>query len=404
MPALYPRRARALAVVNVALPFLIGLNVPKLSSGAIVLLFLVNLPYASRNMRAKPGNVARFLVLAAFLLSYFFAASFWGFVPQGVAIAKSLLVLAGYACGLMMGSFYRHQHSRGITGPVLGFAAGFTLFAFLSVWAFLANSNSILILERAVPDFWQNDETINGPILGIFASLSMCMLPVVLLGSDGDRNRHTFLRVILAVLVATGLYVNVALQNRSPYLATAASMILCSAYFYTHSDRGPAKKVGRLLLKLSPFAVLMAVVLVFSPDILTNLFFVRFGEQRMTTERSHAWALMVANLLTHPFGGKQIDLAGLNYVHNLWLDVAYTAGLLPFALILLFHALHIPSVIRFFRNSTGMLSGLVLLAISVSIFAAFMGEPVLDASILFFTATCILLGLIRGASPAARGP
>lgn len=402
MPALHPPRARALTVMNVVLPFVIGLSVRTLSSSAIVLLFLVNLPHAFRNMRTTPGDVARFLILASFLLSYFFTASFWGFVPQGVAITQSLLVLAGYACGLMMGSFYRHQDSRGITGPVLGFAAGFTLVAFLSVRAFLANSNSILIIERQVPIFWQNDETVNGPVLGIFASLSMCMLPVVLLGADGDRNRHTFLRVILAALVATGLYVNVALQNRSPYVATAASIILCSAYFYTHSDRGPAKKVGRLLLRLSPFAVLIAVVLVFSPDILTNLFFVRFGEYGMVTGRTDAWALMTGNLFAYPVGGKQLDLAGLNYVHNLWLDVAYTTGLLPFVLILLFHALHIPSVIRFFRNFTGMFSGLVLLAISVSMFTAFMGEPVLDASALFFTATCTLLGLIRGASPAVR--
>ena len=389
-----------LIVTNIALAFIVGMNIPLVSIVALGALFVVNLPNAVRYMKVASGDAICVAALAAFLSFYFGMSYYWDFISDQKAIGYAALVMVGYTSGLMLGDQYRRRSSYGLSGTVLGLATGFTVFAFLCVRDGVSESPTFLITGRTAPDFWAKSEIVNGTELGMFSALGLCMLPVAVLGSNEPQQRHGFYRVFLASLAAIGLFTNVVLQNRSPDVALGVSLVACSLFFYRRSRSNPQFRVGAMAFRLTPLALLAVVAVAFYPEFVTNILFARFGEQGMESERSEVWGLTISNLLNFPFGGKTLDLGAARYAHNLWLEVSYTAGFFPFILLVLFHALHGPAIARFFRNPPSVLSGMVVLSMLTAMFVACVVEPVLDASITYFTASCLVLGLIRQAAPA----
>jgi hypothetical protein len=103
---------------------------------------------------------------------------------------------------------------------------------------------------------------------------------------------------------------------------------------------------------------------------------------------------VLAGVWSHPWGGRAIDLAGLSYAHNLWLDVANDAGLIPAVLLVMFHAAHVGRLIQLGKRGLSAPVLLVLTALSTAFLAIGMGEPVLNASVPLFAATCFIFGAI----------
>lgn len=66
--------------------------------------------------------------------------------------------------------------------------------------------------------------------------------------------------------------------------------------------------------------------------------------------RFEAQISVVKQLFKYPFGGRQMDLAGLYYAHNVWLDMANSAGLLPFILITSYTVVTIYDLVKLIQS------------------------------------------------------
>jgi hypothetical protein len=289
---------------------------------------------------------------------------------------------------------------------LLGLAGGFVVTAFLAVREALesARTGDLAIASRAASSVFAREEIMNGPVLGAFASLGMCLLPVAFCARPKEPGAEvTTWRLLAAALAGLGLYSNLALQNRTPAVAMAAAIVVAVIvlpWVY------PAFRTGRAVALLGlPVLLGLALNLGAVADFLASQYGVvwRFKDSGLRTERYQAWMAVLEGVARHPWGGRAIYLGGLRYAHNLWLDVVVEAGVLPLILLLAFHLSHVSCVRWVLRSRLPAMLIVALVGLGISFFTTFLVEPGMSMSIFFFPSSCYLLGLIAGmpSGPAA---
>jgi hypothetical protein len=282
-------------------------------------------------------------------------------------------------------------------------AAGFTVFSALTAFANPYKAETFLSADRSAPHFWAGGAPMNGPVLGIFASLGLCMLPLVFLRSRDPRSPSGpgWPSAALA-LAGLGFASNLIMQNRSPYVALAGSILVCSTVFLQRQEGGAVKRVWSLFFRLLPVVGLFLVLTILFPDFTLDILTKRFENEGLDTGgRTAAWVSVIQGLPAYPFGGKRILIGGLQYAHNLWMDVAYNSGLIAMLALLAFHLAHLPFLARFYRSRPEMTETLVVSGLGVSMLMGCIGEPTLDASMLYFGSTCFLLGWVKTRAESA---
>jgi len=398
---------RALLLLNVAAAVAWGLHIPWVSYACIPLLLGANFLLLPVPRMVFIPHASRIVLLTLFVLFHFSFSVFYGFVKLQSALSVSTLIVGAYLAGLVAGS----QRSR--LNPdfpffslhLLGLAAGFTAFAFLTGYASIQDVQAYVNQARAAQSIWFDGEPINGPMLGILASAGICTLPAFLYkGQGAESGPLRLVRLVLVpALVLFGTYANFIFQNRSPYVALAGTLVLGLGYYYLNLPRNIVLRVaalGKQALALAAFAGL--VIFLLDPEVL-ELGLARFQEEGVKTERTFIWTTMLGHLTTYPFGGKLAPIDPDQYAHNVWLDAAYTSGIASFATLLAFHLLHLPAYGRLLRHLKPQWLVQLSLGLTLSMLIACLGEPVMDGSPIYFCATCFLLGALAEFSRGSQG-
>ncbi|KWX87462.1 hypothetical protein AMQ83_12970 [Paenibacillus riograndensis] len=87
---------------------------------------------------------------------------------------------------------------------------------------------------------------------------------------------------------------------------------------------------------------------------------------------------------------------GLNYAHNLWLDVLYSTGIIPFFLLAIFTMLCIKNVVYISkRRNVNKLFIFVIISVYAGYLLNFMVEPILEGVPYMFLSFCLLNGMIK---------
>jgi hypothetical protein len=117
----------------------------------------------------------------------------------------------------------------------------------------------------------------------------------------------------------------------------------------------------------------------------------RLQSQGLETARYEAWQQAISQMWDFPWGGRSLKL-DIEFVHNLWLDQMYDAGILPMLLLLTFHIAQIPVIIRFLKLKLPIIIHVFVLCTIFAFLAAFMQAPVIQANPLFFAISCFSFG------------
>ena len=384
---------------NFLLAFTWGLNIPQVSFLCILVMFLLNGFVIQRTGVRIPKPILSISLLMAFLLPHYALAAIYEITPLPVGLMLATLFIMSYLIGVLIAS-QSNESNRffpPFVYPLLGLLIGYTVFTFLTASQSLATTASIINLDRSAPSFWTNGEPLNGPVLGILASLGICILPLLFLdpGDPAPPSYLAFRFLVIPITVAVGIYSNLVFQNRSPFLALLLAMAAAYALHFVRMD-GPIHAKIKVLLK--PLVVLITVcvlVLLLVDPIFFDLLLLRFQMDGVRTERTTSWMVMIQNMPLYPWGGKHVNFDDI-YAHNLWLDIYNATGVIPFVFLLSFHLMHSPSIKRVLTRMTPLWLTIFLLVLFTSMFMACFGEPVLDASPLYFCGTCLLLGVFWG--------
>lgn len=105
----------------------------------------------------------------------------------------------------------------------------------------------------------------------------------------------------------------------------------------------------------------------------------------------------IMQLFVYPMGGKQMDLAGLPFVHNVWLDIANTAGLIPFFLIIAYTIFTIVECAKLvISKDVPQEMKYLMTGIFIALHLDYSVEPVLDANMIFWAMGACISGMIKG--------
>jgi len=219
---------------------------------------------------------------------------------------------------------------------------------------------------------------------------------VIFYGRSDDCNGLSYwlLAVTIALFFVAGVYINVALQNRTPFLATAASLAI-GTVIYLRRHRADLARNVRKLAVIGLLAGIVVYYLSISTDLSQFSILTRFTEERLESTRYQAWSTMLSSLHHSLLGGRVVKLGvDLNFVHNLWLDVIWDAGIVPFLFLTVFHLKHLHSFKSILQQKLPLIVVLTITGLGVSFFTNFMQEPTLTASVPYFAGSCFFLGLV----------
>lgn len=368
--------------------FIFALQVPRLMYLSVIFLLAIASVKWLESERMRADFILSFICLFAFVYSYYSKTLYFGYTPIEIVIRYSLIICSMYIIGAALPT-----NTNNATSLILALVFGFIFFSLLTT-AKHYSAGDIFDTEylKAAPNFWSGGDPINRPGLGALASLGMCLLPILLspvVSIVDVRINKQILFLVISILI--GFYVNLLLANRAPFISVLIAFLVVFTYWYL-IDMVSLKKI---IIILCSFALITYSIYIYFD--FENLYVASrlIDEGFSTAGRSDAWLLMLNNLLTETEGGHVVRLGGLSFVHNLWLDVAWDAGIYPFIFLIVFHALHIKPMLTILKNKSNVLASTVILCVFVSFFSNFMQEPTMAASGIYFAGSCFFLGIVN---------
>lgn len=179
------------------------------------------------------------------------------------------------------------------------------------------------------------------------------------------------------------------------------AVLFCEFVLYiilNRNDKRKWKHAKKVILYVFYLVVIGVIVFVFNWGKIQTLPVIQslgrgggiFHNIRFEMQRN-----VLQQLLENPFGGYHAELYGLQYCHNVWLDVANASGVIPFILLVSYTFFSIYELVILLKNNKVeqkwkyVLSGLYL-----SFFLYYMVEPALMADVKFFVPWTYINGII----------
>jgi hypothetical protein len=385
-------------IVLILLLFIFALNIPLISFFSIIsALFLIFLNGFSLKNRYKPIKIfskefiISYLIIFAFSVSYFLTISSYNLFEDDIP-RTILMINISYIIGYSINLDLKADNTLRYLSIYLALIGGGVAFVFLSI----NTSSAFDLVGRSVPNVWKpGDVLINGPVLDLYSMLGTGLLPFIFYSKNLRMCPGNYKLIIFTscVIGFTSLFTTVILQGRKAILSVFIAFILTTIFKVTHLKNRNTKVLYIVLILIGTLMLVIASGSIF--EFLTKNVdvFARFNDEGLESGRYQAWTDILESMPTHLFGGRSFRISE-NFAHNIWLDVFYDGGLLPMLLLLVFHALHIKSVFKIVRSRLPESVITLIICSIIPIFMGFQSEPVLQASIFYFSITCCLFGLI----------
>lgn len=392
---------RLLLVVHSMCMLLVGLEIPAVSSAIMLLAGLISLQHFLRARIASGAFLWRMALLASALAAYYLLSVGNGFIEPSRAFWFALTMASGFAAGHSGSRCADDHRSHEALWGLLSAVAGSTVFACLSTYRGWTPTAEVMARDAVkVPTLWTG-EPVTATVLGAQLSLGVCMLPAALFwGGDGSARRGGVLRVALALLAAAGIYANVVLQNRNPFVSGAAAVAFGGLLLARSRGVSTSRKVALGL----PLVLAGALVALVPTGIISQLgAFQRFRSEGLETARYEVWGQVFSHLLDNLTGGR-VTWISAEAAHNLWLDIGWDAGPVPFALMAAFHLSIAIAAVAVIRRAPLRVS-LVLAGAGIAFLLTSMAEPAMSLSIGYTSLLFYYCGVITGllSSPVLVG-
>jgi hypothetical protein len=297
--------------------------------------------------------------------------------------------------------------------PFNVFALNLSLFSGGIVWVFLSVAQynrwgfslaSLMISERKVPEFWKQADLVNGPSLDIYSYLGLSLVGLfiilVLPSLSIKKYRNPILITAIFILIFMSGYSSISLGARTPIIVFLSS-IIATFTFGTFSKKRSQQST---LITISFYSFIFLVFLLirdtlnqFLIELVNNLSGLnignRFISEGLETPRYIVWLEAIHQIPNYPWGGRSMIISE-NYVHNIWLDQLYDAGIWAMMFLLVFHLVQIPIFFQFFRLKLPVIIHVFTLCTLVAFMGAFVQAAVIQASYVYFGISCFFFASV----------
>lgn len=272
----------------------------------------------------------------------------------------------------------------------------FTLYGVLStqkVISLYGNStqarNSI---GRVGLDIWSNN-VVSATALNAWLAFGLSLLALLFI-KDYTLEEWKKIKLFSLICFVLSAYGVIQLGNRTGVVITIVTFIITLLF----SSKLSVKKIFNLILLLLLFIfgrILYKMNLFGLKNIVESSYlFGRFMDSNLTEDpRVESWKAAFIGLFENPMGGKE-TIMPLNSAHNMWLDVGYETGIIPFTLLIIFTIMTLNYIIKFIRKDHPPLVKGLILTLYTSFLLTFFVEPVLLGLNEYFTIFCLLMGVV----------
>lgn len=374
--------------------FVIGLSIPNISYILIYICFFIVL--IKWNRKIINDFIGQCYLLLMFSALYFYIMYLHGFMELGRVIGLVFFYPIVYAFGYSIGRSNTPNWPYGLKWLIFAFISGCVIISFISITNVVFNQNAFMYVPgRIAPSIWSAENGEEAALLfDSYASLGMCLFPLLFFCKENGINKY-LLFVIVIILVSIGVYVDIALRFRTPIFAMTVSFFLSLIYFFKNKNEKTSYKL-RTFSFLSLFIGLLIYLLYNTMIDFSNFKIIdRLFTEGIDTPRYSVQLKVIESLPNYWLGGRQLDLGYIMYAHNLWLDIAYDAGIFPVLFLLFFHFNHFRSIVFVIRSRLPMTLSILIICVSISFLFAFLKQPIMEGMRLYFGISCFYFGLIR---------
>lgn len=224
--------------------------------------------------------------------------------------------------------------------------------------------------------------TLSATLYGLMTSLGIGTIVALFIHSLNLKIRIAFILIALMSMMTV-----IHLVNRSGLVIFAVCLVLGIIL---------SSKNKLTILFLSTLIILAGVLFSVSNNNvinseITNAYAAREASgysYETAGGRTELWVAALNEIFLHPFGW-----ANARYAHNMWLDIARVSGIIAFIPFLIVSIMYIHKLIYLFHKHNNRPYIKILISISISTLLASFIEPVIDASILFFSVLMMLWGI-----------
>lgn len=274
-------------------------------------------------------------------------------------------------------------------------------------------SNCIIfgLLFHATINYFTNINSLNRNVLDIFsktnlnATLQATFVTLFLSTFFVNiQNKNIIKKVLIIIALIVSLLFVLLIGSRTSIIIFSITSIysLVSIIFYKdHTIEGRKKKIKVLISVLLSIIVVLFLYQHNTFNIKnrfeTSHLYYRLTEEKLERAdkgRYENQFIGVVSMIKHPFGTKE-KIGYTGYAHNMWLDIGKDAGILCFALLLLFSFGTLKTLIALNKsNNVSKMFKIYFNALYLGAFLSFQVEPILEAIPLYFGFFVLINGLI----------
>ncbi len=257
--------------------------------------------------------------------------------------------------------------------------------------------DGLLFGKRMWGDIWGD------PLLATHQNIYMLPALSLMFPAFVYLKKYKAICISLILIDLFFLYQSISSLSRIPIMIWGILMIWGIVLFMLLNRRnGKTIRNKKKVIVGIGIVLAIAVLLVgFNINTIKNLRFIQVLMHKdggiIHNIRFQAQANVIRQLFVYPMGGCQMDLCGLEHAHNVWLDIANAAGVVPFFILLMYTIVSMVDIVRFLRNTQiGHELKYIVSGLYISLILYYMVEPALMANIRFFIPWPYLNGIIRG--------
>jgi hypothetical protein len=252
--------------------------------------------------------------------------------------------------------------------------------------------NGFIEGTRSMYLIWDQSFEISATGLGAYFTLNMASIGLINAKKNTKTERNIFIGI--TVLFVLALVCVLRLGSRTQLVLAGVSLLGTFLLNFRQSS---------FLKKILFIASLSGLTFYLVNNFDENADVMKFYSDRLNEEevgigsaggRTERWMSALESIITNPFGW---ELSRFGYAHNLWLDVARVAGVVPFIALVLFTFSSIQTwlkSLKILKNDLFLRS--YILIYFTSIILLFNVEPIMEGMYLLFLLFCMFVGLISG--------
>lgn len=197
----------------------------------------------------------------------------------------------------------------------------YSLELYTSIVGSILSTGSILNTSRLF--YFGGDESrqLTATLVGLGASLGFIGLPMFIIYKDSKLVRLSFLILFLFSLIIT-----IHLINRTGLVVCILSLLVTLIYYYRSNT---AQLLFIIILSVIVYYILLKLGAI-NQEILDA--YASRNEVDLVSGggRFQKWVYALKQLFVSPFGWAENAGKTVDYVHNMWLDIAKVVGIIPF--------------------------------------------------------------------------